>query len=450
MGKLKNTSSFTDHFRNILKLTESQIDKIDEIEYDKYKAYFWNQENEHSLKLGLIRRIVRLLDEQQITELKSYKTDIIKQKKLKEDQELNQIIQIERKRLKDLYITENQLRNYALAKKALPKLAKEKMIQNAQKGILKISNDQVLKELENEHIIPSFTEAQSSKYSKIIQAEYQKKLESYYKTTKQRFEHDYDVKLEDHLVPLIYEVEENVYDDEGNIKSEFEQEEYKLEKYRKLLNTDQFHNYIKKYEQRIALLKQELYEINQKHLIYLERLRETYSYYLKNVLPLKIIVRKQLEKELTSSEKIIIKKLLKLYLEKLESNKTKALVQHQRYYKDLVPNEWEDYLIHHNFNIVRPNGYLLDGNELAIILLSEELVEKVKTLQSKLKTINQEYKNFQVHLYESTGGDYGGWLFKIPSPYESSKLKYLSLLLVEPNLDSILRNLSPTSKIKLN
>ncbi|MBK8625985.1 MAG: hypothetical protein IPN86_10610 [Saprospiraceae bacterium] len=77
------------------------------------------------------------------------------------------------------------------------------------------------------------------------------------------------------------------------------------------------------------------------------------------------------------------KETLKLYLQKIEINKAKALIQHKRYNLDLVPNEWEDCLINHNFSIVRPNAYLLEGNELAKELLSKELIKG--NFQSKLK-----------------------------------------------------------------
>ncbi|HMU02508.1 MAG TPA: hypothetical protein PJ990_02750, partial [Saprospiraceae bacterium] len=195
-----------------------------------------------------------------------------------------------------------------------------------------------------------------------------------------------------------------------------------------------FHNYLKKYDHRIILLKQNLIETNNKHVILLERIRETYHYYLNYVLPEKINMRKQLENELTAKEKEIIDKLLKLYLQKIEINKAKALIQHKRYNLDLVPNEWEDYLIQHNFSIVRPNAYLLEGNELATELLSEELIKKVNTFQSKLETINKQFNKFQIDLYENSGGEYGGWLMKIPTSSVPSNLEYLSFLLLSPDL----------------
>jgi len=441
MSKLKNTRGFTDLFTGILNLSEKQIAEIDQLEYEKYKAYFWNSESDKSLKFGFLRSVFKLLDKDQITALKLYKTDIINQKKIKEDNGLNKLIEKERIRLKDLNLTENQLLKYVETKKILPKLASEKSIQNAKKGILLLSNTNDLKELENEHIIPIFTDEQSLQYLKIVQDEDRQKLEWHYKMAKQRFEYDYDVKVSDHLVTIIYDIEENekIQDDEGNFYSEFEKEQSKLERYRKILNTDQFHNYIKKYEHRIILLKQNLIETNKNHLIHLERLRETYHYYLNNVLPEKINIRKQIENELTAKEKQIIDKLLKLYLQKTEINKAKALIQHKRYNLDLVPNEWEDYLIHYNFSIVRPNGYLLEGNELGVTLLSEELVEKVKTFQSKLKSINKQFKMFQVDLYENSGGEYGGWLMKIPHKSEPSYLEYLSFLLLAPDLKSNLK-----------
>lgn len=238
-------------------------------------------------------------------------------------------------------------------------------------------------------------------------------------------------------MPLIYEIQDNekIYDDKGEFLSEFEKEQLKLEKFRKILNTDQFHNYLKKYDHRITLLKQNLIETNNNHLIHLDRLRETYHYYLNNVLPEKINLRKQLENELTAKEKEIIDKLLKLYLQKIEINKAKALIQHKRYNLDLVPNEWEDCLINHNFSIVRPNAYLLEGNELAKELLSKELIKRVKTFQSKLKTINKQFNKFQVDLYENSGGEYGGWLMKIPHTSLPSNLEYLSFLLLSPDLN---------------
>ncbi len=442
MSKLKNTRGFTDQFKGILNLSETQINEIDQIEYDKFRTYFWNSESDKSLKFGFLRSVLKLLDDRQIKALKSYKTDIIYQKKIKEDNALYKLIEKERIRLNTLNLTENKLLKYAETKINLPKLAREKSIQNAKKGIFLLPNTNSLKELENEHLIPIFTEEQSLKYLKIVQEEDRQKLEFNYKMTKQRFEYDYDVKVSDHLVPLIYEIQDNekIYDDKGEFLSEFEKEQLKLEKFRKVLNTDQFHNYLKKYDHRITLLKQNLIETNNNHLIHLDRLRETYHYYLNNVLPEKINLRKQLENELTAKEKEIIDKLIKLYLQKIEINKAKALIQHKRYNLDLVPNEWEDYLINHNFSIVRPNAYLLEGNELAKELLSKELIKRVKTFQSKLKTINKQFNKFQVDLYENSGGEYGGWLMKIPHTSLPSNLEYLSFLLLSPDLNLNLNN----------
>jgi hypothetical protein len=436
MSKLKNTRGFTDQFKGILNLSETQINEIDQIEYDKFRTYFWNSVSDKSLKFGFLRSVLKLLDDKQIKALKSYKTDIIYQKKTKEENALYKLIESERIRLSTLNLTENQLLKYAETKINLPKLAREKSIQNAKKGIFLLPNTNILKELENEHLIPIFTEEQSLKYLKIVQEEDLQKLEFNYKMTKQQFEYDYDVKVSDHLVPLIYEIQDNekIYDDKGEFLSEFEKEQLKLEKFRKILNTDQFHNYLKKYDHRITLLKQNLIETNNKHLIHLERLRETYHYYLNNVLPEKINTRKQLENELTAKEKEIIDKLLKLYLHKIEINKAKALIQHKRFNLDLVPNEWEDYLIHHNFSIVRPNAYLLKGNELVTELLSKELIKKVNTFQSKLKTINKHFNRFQIDLYENSGGEYGGWLMKIPHTSVPNNLEYLSFLLLSPDL----------------
>ena len=52
---------------------------------------------------------------------------------------------------------------------------------------------------------------------------------------------------------------------------------------------------------------------------------------------------------------------------------------------------------------------------------------------------------FQVDLYENSGGEYGGWLMKIPHKSESSYLEYLSFLLLAPDLKS---NLKRVKKIE--
>jgi len=443
MSKLKNTRGFTDQLKGILNLSETQINEIDQIEYDKFRTYFWDSESDKSLKFGFLRSVLKLLDDKQIKALKSYKTGIIYQKKIKEDNVLNKLIEKERNRLSALNLTENQLLKYAETKINLPKLAREQSMQNAKKGIFLLTNTNNLKELENEHLVPIFSEEQRLKYLKIVQDEDRQKLEWHYKMAKQRFEYDYDVKVSDHLVPIIYDIEENekIQDNEGNFYSEFEKEQSKLERYRKILNTDQFHNYIKKYEQRISLINQDLIKTNQKHLEHLERIRETYNYYLNNVLPEKINVRNQLEYELTSTQKQIIDDLRLIYFQKLESNKAKAVAQHQRYNKDLVPYEWEDYLIHHNFDIILPNGYYLEGNNLITELMTDKLVQKIKLSQNQLKEKFKEFKMFQVDLYENSGGEYGGWLMKITHKPEPSYLEYLSFLLLAPDLKSNLKRL---------
>nr|HMU03764.1 hypothetical protein [Saprospiraceae bacterium] len=164
MSKLKNTKGFTDMFKGILNLSETQINEIDQIEFDKFKTYFWNSESDKSFKFGFLRSVCKLLDDKQISALKSYKTNIISQKKIKEDNALYKLIESESKRLSTLNLTENQLLKYAETKINLPKLAREKSIQNAKKGIFLLPNTNNLKELENEHITPIFTEEQSLKY----------------------------------------------------------------------------------------------------------------------------------------------------------------------------------------------------------------------------------------------------------------------------------------------
>lgn len=184
MSKLKNTRGFTDQFKGILNLSETQINEIDQIEYDKFRTYFWNSESDKSLKFGFLRSVLKLLDDRQIKALKSYKTDIIYQKKIKEDNALYKLIEKERIRLNTLNLTENKLLKYAETKINLSKLAREKSIQNAKKGIFLLPNTNSLKELENEHLIPIFTEEQSLKYLKIVQEEDRQKLEFNYKMTK--------------------------------------------------------------------------------------------------------------------------------------------------------------------------------------------------------------------------------------------------------------------------
>ena len=93
MSKLKNTRGFTDQFKGILNLSETQINEIDQIEYDKFRTYFWNSESDKSLKFGFLRSVLKLLDDRQIKALKSYKTDIIYQKKIKEDNALYKLIE---------------------------------------------------------------------------------------------------------------------------------------------------------------------------------------------------------------------------------------------------------------------------------------------------------------------------------------------------------------------
>lgn len=448
MSKLKNTRGFADQFKEILKLSEYQIHALDELEYDLHKSYFWNQKSENSLKFSFLKSLLNLLNEVQINALKFYKNDFIQKKKLKENLEFKKILETEGNRLKKLNLTEEQLFKYALVKKNLPKLMKEKMMERAKKGIMKISRNDDREELEQEHIFPIFTPDQTTAYFSIVKKEKQLELGWHYKLTKDRFEHDYNVQVADHIIPIIYEIEniDNTYDEEGNIKSEFQQEEEKLEKYRNILNPNQFHNYLIKYDQRIKQIKQNLIELNQNHFKQLERSIKSQDYYIKNVLHQKIKVRKQLNKELTTSEKKTIDHLRILYFQELEKRKSEALKDHQKFHLDLVPNEWEDQIMYYNFIIMEPNGYFLKNNQMAKNLLSNELISKIKTYQSHLKMVNKAYKEFQINLYESIDGDHGGWIIK--SSLKASKIQYLSFLLFEPNLNSILAKLSAINQAK--
>ncbi len=448
MTKLKNTRGFSDHFKDILKLSKSQVNALDELEYNLHKSYFWNQKSEYSLKFSFLKRLLNLLNEEQIRDLKRYKNDTIQKTNLKEDNEFNKRLQKETIRLKDLNLTEDQLFKYVLVKKNIPKLMKEKMMVRAKKGIMKKSLHDDREELEQEHIFPIFSKEQIKVYTSIVKKEKQLELESHYKLTKDRFEHEYNVQVADQIIPLIYAIEniDNSYDEKGNIKSEFQLEEEKLGKYRKILNPNQFHNYLLKYDQRIKQIQQNLIELNQKHFIQLERSRKSQDYYIKNILPQKVKVRKQLNKELTNFEKKTIDHLRFLYLQEVEKRKSEALQYHQKFHLDLVPNEWEDQILYYNFIIMEPNGYLLKNNQMAKNLLSNELILKTKTYQSHLKMVNKAYREFQINLYENTGGDYGGWVIK--STLKATKIGYLSFLLLEPNIESILPKLSKINPAK--
>jgi hypothetical protein len=445
MSKLKNTRGFTDLFTGILNLSEKQIAEIDQLEYEKYKAYFWNSDSSELMKFGIIKSILKLLTPVQMQLLRTYKSEKIRENELRETHKLQESYDRESKRLIDLNLSEDQLWRFVITKQKLHKLTKEKMIEAVKTGIFDHQN--ITKEIEVEYLKPIFSNEQYLQYSKIIKEEDQKKLEWLQKMTKERFEHDYKTKITDDQAILIYNIEENAEerDADGEFYSNFEQEEIKLEKYREILDKRQFRKYYKQYEGKIMLIQQDLINTNDNFMIQLERRRKEYHYYQKNILPFKVEVRNQLEVELTLSQKQILDELRKLYFSKLIEEKSKFLAQHQRYNRYYVSNEWEDYLIQYNFNTIRPNGYYLEGNNLITELMTDKLVQKIKLSQNQLKEKFKEFKMFQVDLYENSGGEYGGWLMKIPHKSEPSYLEYLSFLLLAPDLKS---NLKRVKKIE--
>ncbi len=437
MSRLKQTKGFTDQFRDIINLTPEQVIDIDNLEFENYKEYFWNNSlNENRLKFRLLIKIFRLLTSNQILLLKEYKRAVLLKSESKKEEKRQQSFVYEKNRLATLKLEDNKIWEYVFAKEDLMKSYKDKMIAQAKLG-MKIS--EVKDQLEEEIFRPIFTENQYSSYKDILKYEREARKSFSIKQSLHNFEYQYSIKLNDDQAKAFFEIENKTNDIDGNGKcySVFEQEELKLIAYESILDQDQFNSYRTYHEKRIEQHKEELIKSNNNHhLQQLNRTKDYLEYYILNVLPALTMSRKKLDVFLTTRQKEIIEEINVFYFNKLAMTKKNFISNHERYNKNLVPNELLEYNLRHKLDCISPNIFWLKNHSSTKELMTETIVKEIKIEKIKLEKIYGDLKKFQIENYENTGGEYGlGWLIRIPDDESEEHLKHISILLIESDIE---------------
>jgi hypothetical protein len=325
-----------------------------------------------------------------------------------------------------------------LAKEDLMKTYKEKMVAQLKIG-KKISD--IKSQLEEEYYRPLFTKDEYFLYNNILKQEHEEAESFSFKQAIQNFEYQYAIKLTEDQAKKIFDLE-NKSDDfilSGECFSEFEQEERKLLAYKNILDTDQYITYNTYYKKRIEQLKDELIASNNNHhLQQMNRAKDYLEYYILAVLPAMSIARKNLDVFLTPRQKEIIQEINVYYFKRLEEMREKYIADHERYNKDLVPNELLEFQYRFKLDCVCPNIHLLMKHDLLIEeLLTDSLILQIKREKISLKKVHQDLEVFKRENYESNGGKYGmGWLIKVPYGEVEEHLNYISILLIEPDFES--------------
>ncbi len=445
MKKQKGRLSINTQFVKALQLTEDQIVKINQIEQQLHKEYFWNHRlDKDSFVFRLIRRVFKELSDEQIKRLKLFKSEYTEKANLKKQSRLQKSFESQSKRLQSLKLSEEQLWQFVQAKSEWLKVYKKKNLEIIKEGGNQFS-EELKEEIDKELFQPIFTTKQFEQYHELVRRENELQQEWRLKQSKSNFENRYSTILTEHQAKGICDIEQKRWsrNEKGELLSDFEQEELKLQAYKQILNEKQLEIYHKEFHARIDRMKQDLIKSNEGHHLHeLKRIQSSLEYYTKRVLPLKVKSRVNLEKRLNQNHTQYLDQLKKEYMEILRRKEIKIREDHKRFNLNLVPNELKAHLLRIEFSKIQINPIYLRDSKLIKEVFSEDLINDIKLEENKLGPTYKDFKEFQIKAYEENGGDYGGWIHKVVSKEDNRNLQYLSLLLLEPNLEENLARLN--------
>lgn len=448
MSRLKNTKGFTDQFSEILNLSENQVMEIDDIEYNLYRAYYWDRSSpQPNFKYKFIRQIGMILSTEQWDRLKAFRNESKEKLRIQKQEKLIKLIDSEGTRLKSLALSDDELIKLAKLKLEIPNIirAKRMSIPGVNRNIEKLRT-----EIEKEKISQILNPEQMVKYDEIISREKDKKLKWLIKLSSERFEYLVKIKLNEDQREGVYLIEDKSpsYNKEGKIFSEFEQADNKLQAYKQILDDEQMVIYQEYHKKLFKNIENRLIQSDEKRAVYLDRIKKYFKYYKKNILPKTSNARNEMEKFLSIQEKQKIERLKSEYFKVVKTNYNKSLDQFHRFTKNLAINEMKEHRFRHKLDLISPNGYYLKDSELAKDIMSSKLQ---KLLEIKYKELKSEYDNlkkYQIHVYEETGGEYGGgFLIKMCPRQEESIYANLGLLLLETTYEN---NLQKINAIEIN
>lgn len=448
MSKLKNFIGFTDKYKEVLNLSISQINQIDDAEYEFYKDEHWNNHPKGVGRKEIYEmKIFCFLTDDQIKSFKEHLKNkkSIQQKKSKE--KLKKTTEVQTIRLADLKLSEDQLNKYVKMKINWLQLKTKKM--KMANSLEELNHDFIQQNIYDEHIYPIFNDEQLKKYKKIVEAEESKtnaeKDKWVVKHEKVMFKRRYNINLTDEQSVKIFSKDFNINftDSEGQILSDFEMKEIQRDWYKENLNEDQFKIYEPHFNEEVNNIIKSIEKSNNgHHLIQLKRNQAFLVYYLENVLPHLIHLRKRIDKKLNDAQKNLITIIRSYYFNKLEVARLEFIQQHYRYCKDYNPNALEENLVRNKIDKVQINILFLYGYSPTKELMNEVNQALVLKELNKLKSVFDKLKQFRIESYESTGGNYGGgWHFKIPIKKGEEHLENIGLLLLNPDLESNLEKI---------
>ena len=441
MGKLKNFKGFSDKFKEKLSLTQIQVSQIEETEYNFHKEYHWNKiSDDKQSKSAYLNEILRHLTDEQHDIYKKFVEDQKVKKEKRRKEKFDKTLEVQSIRLKALNLTNEQLETYVKKKLNFTELRLQKMKQAKTQAGMEL--DVLEQRIYEEEIFPIFDTKQLAKYKELKKTEEIKREEEgkkwRTKHEKEMFKHRYHIDLNEEQAKELFSKDFNhpQKDSEGEYFSDFEMKEKELSWFEKHLTKEQFKVYKPFHEEQIKHLIESIKKSNSENdKIQLQRTKSYLEYYLENVLAHVTEARKSIESKLTPNQKKQIEEIRLYYFTQQDVNLKKYIKQHNRHYKDFKPNALSEFQLRQKIEKINFNICLLYGNEQSKKLMSSKLQTIVNEESEKLKNVYSNLKEFQIHNYESTGGNYGsGWLIKIPIKEGEEHLEKIGLLLLEPDL----------------
>ena len=448
MSRLKNTKGFTDQFSEILALSENQIKEIDDMEFELYKQSYWNHENpQPNFKFIFIRKVGKLLLPDQWQKLKSYRNKAKVKIRYRKVEKLNKLIELERNRLKDLLLTDDQLERIANHKNEIPNLIRKSRMNDVEQ---KVDIQQLKAQLEDDLMKEILTSAQLQQYRNIAKDENIKQHEWLVKLSTNRFEHIHKIELNDAQREAIYIIEDKSpsKNEKGEYYSEFEQEKNKLAELIKVLDKNQYATYKVSYDKRISNIIERTKKADERRIIYVTRLNKELEYYKTRILPKTTRIRKELEIRMSDFQKEQVAIVKKEYLKSLNHNYAKAKDYFKRYTKNLAVNEMKEFRIRHMLDLISPNLCHIQNFQPAIKLAKSDITEMIEEKNVKLKEDYEDLKKYQRAVFEETGGEYGGGFRAIIFPTdEEVQIGKLGILLIESEYDANIGRLNAIDNI---
>lgn len=437
MSNTKGLLGFIKQFGELLDLTESQVKDIGQLQYDLYKDYHWNSiQSETKFKFVFLRRLFSILGQGQIEFLRKERDELVVKKNEVKKSRFQSKVDHQKKRLASLGLREDQIREFVKLAEDLADRYKEEL--KALSDRKSIDRELIMKRLNKEMYASLFNEKQVILYEGILEAEKARNTENRIARDKKSFEHQHSIVLSQEQAMSLFEIgiDRVSKDKDGVYFSDFEKEEYKLSIYKNVLTEDQLDMYRPHHLKRLNQIEKNIVKSDDRHLKYLNMIKGYFQYYVENVLPNKCESRQRIEVLLSLEQRNLIQDIKEQYRIKLSEAYDKTEKEHIKYNRGLAANEWDSFLIRNKLSYVIINTHYLRDSESANRLMSDsDLISILKSESKKLEKVFSDLKEFEIENYEKNGGSYGTHIMKVGIEEGKEHLRYISILLIESNLD---------------